>query len=215
MGGMHGFGRIPIDEDDRPFHHPWEARVFASNLALAVHTANIDRFRYRIETIPPAEYLSASYYERWLASVLALAEEQGFLTPGQLQSIRAGQVPMTTPADTEAAPPELADLMVNAPAGGKRDLSGESRFAVGDPVRAVQRHTAGHTRLPRYVRGRAGTVVRDNGNQLFADIHADTGERVKQRVYTVRFNATELWGPDANPGDTVNVDLWESYLDAP
>jgi hypothetical protein len=33
-------------------------------------------------------------------------------------------------------------------------------------------------------------------------------------VYSVRFEARELWGPDASPIDTVYVDLWDDYLDA-
>jgi len=215
MGGMHGFGPIPIDAHGRTFSHPWEARAFACNLALGAMVGNVDRFRFLIESMPPAEYLAASYYERWLAATLALAEEQGFLSVGQLQAIREGQVPRTQPAQVDAVPPAVVELMANAPSPGQRDYSGHPRFAVGDRVRAVQRHIPGHTRLPRYVRGHIGVIARDNGNQAFPDTHAATGQVEQQRLYTVSFRATELWGAEANVRDSVRVDLWESYLDEP
>jgi len=213
MGGMHGFGAIPIDEGYLPFHETWQARVFANNLALSVHTGNVDRFRFLMESMPPAEYLSSSYYERWLAGMLAIVEEKGFLDSNQVREIHAGQTPSTSPADIEAVPPAVVDAMLNAPSQGPRDLSGTPRFAVGDHVRAGCRHTTGHVRLPRYVRGHPGEIVKDNGNQLFPDTHAHNGEMELQRLYTVSFRATDLWGQDANPKDSVRLDLWEAYLD--
>jgi nitrile hydratase len=213
MGGMHGFGAIPIDDGYLPFHETWQGRVFANNLALSVHTANVDRFRFLIESMPPAEYLSSSYYERWMASLLAIAEEKGFLDNDQVREIRAGQIPWTSPADTEAVSPAFVDMILNAPSQGARDLSGTPRFMVGDRVRAACRHTPGHVRLPRYVRGHPGEIVKDNGNQLFPDTHAHSGEVDLQRLYTVSFRATDLWGQDANPHDSVRLDLWEAYLD--
>ncbi len=213
MGGMHGFGAIPIDDGYQPFHKPWQARVFASNLALSVHAGNVDHFRFMIESMPPAEYLSSSYYERWMASVLAHVEEEGFLDSDQVRAIRAGQIPSTSPADTEAVPPAFVDMILNAPSQGSRDLSGSPRFAVGDRVRARCPHRSGHTRLPRYVRGHPGVIVKDNGNQLFPDTHAQNGEMELQRLFTVSFRATDLWGQDASPRDSVRLDLWEAYLD--
>jgi nitrile hydratase len=213
MGGMHGFGAIPIDEGYLPFHETWQARVFANNMALSVHTGNVDHFRFLIESIPPAQYLSSSYYERWMAGMLAIVEEKGFLDSNQVREIRAGQIPSTSPADIEAVPPAIVDAMLNAPSQGLRDLSGTHRFAVGDRVSAACRHTTGHVRLPRYVRGHPGEIVKDNGNQLFPDTHARNGEIELQRLYTVSFRATDLWGPDANPNDSVRLDLWEAYLD--
>ena len=213
MGGMHGFGAIAIDDGYQPFSETWQARVFATNLALSVHTGNVDHVRFLIESMPPQEYLSGNYYERWLASLLAVAGEKGFLDGDQLQSIRDGKVPVTSPADTEAVPPAVVSLFVNAPSQGARDVSGTPRFTTGDNVRAKIQRTPGHTRLPRYVRGHQGVIVKDNGNQLFPDTHARTGEEEMQRLYTVSFAATELWGHEANPNDTVRLDLWDAYLD--
>ena len=213
LGGMHGFGAIAIDDGYHPFDETWQARVFATNLALSVHTGNVDRFRFLIESMPPGQYLAGSYYERWLASQLATAEEKGFLDSDQLQSIREGRVPDTSPAGTEALTPGIVSLFVNAPSPGTRDLSGSPRFRAGDKVKARNRRIPGHTRLPRYVRGHPGEIVKDNGNQLFPDTHARTGEEEMQRLYTVSFAATDLWGQDANPNDSVRLDLWDAYLD--
>ena len=214
MGGMHGFGKVPTEDNGKPFAQPWQARVFATNLAMSVHTGNVDRFRFQLESIPPEDYLVSSYYERWLAAMMANAREQGFLDNDQLQTILAGTIPDVKPADTEAAPPGVVAMMLDHCADGGRDYSGTGRFAVGDKVRAVNRHTPGHTRLPRYVRGHQGAILKDNGNQLLPDIHAKTGEVVLQRLYTVTFDAVDLWGAEANPRDSVCLDLWESYLDA-
>ena len=52
LGGMHGFGAIPIETDEPLFHEPWEGRVWAMQRAVAPTT---DRFRWTIEQMPPAE----------------------------------------------------------------------------------------------------------------------------------------------------------------
>jgi len=87
------------------------------------------------------------------------------------------------------------------------------RHAEGDAVAARNINTAGHTRVPRYVRGRRGTVVRDHGVFIFADAHAVDGQRKPQHCYSVRFEAHELWGEDATAKDAVYVDLWDDHLD--
>ncbi len=71
-----------------------------------------------------------------------------------------------------------------------------------------------HTRLPRYVRGRLGTVAACPGAFAFADSLAQGKGADLQHVYTVRFEGSELWGPDAGPKDAVYIDLYESYVEA-
>ena len=214
MGGMHGFGPVDTNDDGVLFPNEWESRVLATNLAMSIHLGNnVDRFRFRIESMPPAEYLAASYYERWLASMLSGIEELGLLNDGELAEIRAGRCPDVTPAETAALAPDIAAVMVNAPAGKQRDMSGSPAFTVGQQVRARAMHRAGHTRMPRYVRGCTGTIVSDNGNQLLPDTHSDSGKEVMERLYTVRFSSSDIWGDTASPRDSVCVDLWESYLE--
>ena len=80
VGGMHGFGPLAIERDEPPFHHEWEARVFAINrFLLKARRYTLDEFRATIERMPPAEYLAASYYERWLFAIEKLAGEKGVL----------------------------------------------------------------------------------------------------------------------------------------
>lgn len=80
MGGLHGFGPLAVESDEPPFHHEWEARVFAINRILLKRGAyTLDEFRDAIERMPPAEYLHASYYERWLHAIESLVAEKGVL----------------------------------------------------------------------------------------------------------------------------------------
>jgi hypothetical protein len=78
IGGQTGFGPVPADDEGGPFHADWEARVFALNTVLRRReTYDVDEFRDAIERIPPEEYLSASYYERWLMGMEILLDEKG------------------------------------------------------------------------------------------------------------------------------------------
>jgi hypothetical protein len=78
VGGQSGFGPVPVGDDGRPFHADWEARVYALNAVLRARGIyNVDEFRDAIERIPPAEYLGASYYERWLRAMETLLAEKG------------------------------------------------------------------------------------------------------------------------------------------
>lgn len=108
---------------------------------------------------------------------------------------------------------DVGRRLVWNPRGARVDAPIPPRFRPGDSVRARNLHPAGHTRLPRYVRGRRGVVWRDHGVFVFPDSHAlGLGPR-PQHVYSVRFEARELWGPQGHPRDAVYVDLWDEYLD--
>ena len=89
----------------------------------------------------------------------------------------------------------------------------EPRFAEGDRVRARNINPPGHTRLPRYVRGRVGIVDRIHGTHVFPDTNARLEGEGPQPRYNVRFEATELWGPAAPKHDRLYIDMWEDYLE--
>jgi nitrile hydratase len=91
--------------------------------------------------------------------------------------------------------------------------SGPPRFKVGDSVVTRVVHPAGHTRLPRYARGKRGMVALVKGPYLLPDTNAHLVSRDWQPVYAVRFDARELWGETAEPHSSVCVDVWESYLE--
>ena len=214
MGGMHGFDPLPLEENEPVFHQYWEARVLATNLALSPHLGNnVDRFRFLIESMPPAEYLNSGYYQRWLASMLVACAEQGILTNDELAAIERGEVPESSENIATAIPASAIRNLVTGGEPARRDFSGKAEFSVGQTVRAKNLNSAGHTRLVRYARGKSGEIIADNGKQVLPDDHAMQRGATLQRIYSVRFSASELWGEAANPRDSVCIDLWESYLD--
>jgi nitrile hydratase beta subunit len=212
MGGMHGFGPVQVEKNEPVFHAPWEARVLAIRRAIGSWRKwNIDAGRYSIETLPPADYLRFSYYEKWLASAIKLALGAGLITQRELET---GKRDPNTPV---ATPPLTADkVMPGIKAGSPtvRVTEAKPRFVAGETVRARNINPLGHTRLPRYVRGKLGTIECHHGAHVFPDTNARFEGEKPQYLYTVRFNARELWGEQANPADTVHVDLWEDYLEA-
>jgi nitrile hydratase beta subunit len=205
MGGMDGFGPVVSEPNEPVFHAAWERRMFA--LALAVPFAvsyGDDHFRREIERLPPADYLRAGYYEKWLRAMHTLLAERGVL-PGGAAARAPTQPPLAAAGVEEAI---AAGATTRQPDEGLM-----ARFLAGDGVIARNIHPAGHTRLPRYVRGRPGVVVADRGVFGFPDSNA-AGEGLRpQHVYTVAFDARALWGDDTT-ADSVCVDLWEDYLEA-
>lgn len=211
MGGMQGFGPVQPEADEPVFHAEWERRAFALTLAMAPAGGwNLDMSRHARESLPPAQYLSSSYYEIWLAALERLMIERELISA---EEIAAGH---------SLAPPREVKRVLSADQvaatlgrGGptERDAETPARFKVGDRVRARNVHPRGHTRLPRYVRGQIGVLHLVHGCHVFPDTHAHgLGER-PQWLYCVLFSARDLWGPEARANDEVRLDLWESYLE--
>jgi nitrile hydratase len=214
MGGLQGFGAIrPEPEAEEPlFHEPWEARALGLVLASgALGQWSLDRSRHARESLPPAVYLTDSYYELWLDGLARLLVEAGVVGEDELAAGRAAG-----PADPALTARRLDPAVVPEvlARGGPATLASETpaRFAAGDRVRVAVRHPRGHSRAPRYVRGRAGTVIRVHGGHVLPDASAE-GRRVGETLYTVRFDAAELWGPDADGPGAVHLDLWDRYLE--
>lgn len=210
MGGMHGFGPIEPEADEPVFHHDWEKRVLALNLATGfLRRWNIDMGRSTIERMPPADYLRASYYEKWLYRLERLLVERGLLTAEEL---RAGR-PRGRAEGVRALPAaEVETALRGRRAARMDDELKPPRFKAGDRVRTLNIHPEHHTRLPRYARDKIGVVDRDHGVFIFPDEHARTGRKVPSRCYAVRFEARTLWGLDAGPRDAVYIDLFDEYL---
>lgn len=206
MGGMHGFGPVVPEQNEPIFHADWERRMYA--LALPVMRAaqiNIDEFRHAIERIPPARYLASSYYERWLAAAETLLVERGIVTRDELLAKE----------DRSVDPNLIANAIPArgpAPVKNKSAKTTSARFAKGDRVRARNINPTGHTRLPRYVRGKDGVVARDWGVFVFADTNAHHAGEKRQHCYSVAFDARELWGKSASH-ERLYIDLWEDYLE--
>jgi len=202
LGGMEGFGPVVVERDEPVFHAAWERTVFGLATAVAAaRIANTHEHRHAIERMDPAHYLTASYYERWLTALGTLLVEKGVVTVAE-PARGAPHFPPSRPAALAPVPPR------GARAAG-------ARFAVGDIVRVRPSHPVGHTRCPRYVRGRRGIVVRVDPAVPLPDIAVRSTEPCEEPTYSVRFAARELWGDAASAADAIHVDLWDSYLEAP
>ena len=210
MGGMHGMGPVEIEKNEPVFHAHWEKRVFALRLACAFHRKwNGDMNRYAVERMPPAEYLAATYYEKVLFGFQKLLVERGLVSANELESGRAEGVAAVAALLTV----EGIDTLLRNRIRARREEAVPSKFKAGDRVAARNIHPAGHTRLPRYVRGRHGRIERDCGVYVFPDSSAMTGDPKPQHLYTVSFAARELWGPEASARDSVYMTLWDDHLD--
>jgi nitrile hydratase len=212
MGGMHGLGPLVIESNEPVFHAAWEGRVYAMHRAVGPWRKwNIDRGRFEIEMLPAADYLRMSYYEKWFARFVSLLIETGMITEEEAKTGRPdpGSVRLT-PALRPAQVPAMA-LHRNIPSS--RDPKIKARFKVGQKVRARNIHPEGHTRLPRYARGKEGVIDRDHGVHVFPDASAMGKGDQRQHCYSVRFASRELWGAAANPRDSVYIDLWDDHLE--
>ncbi len=108
---------------------------------------------------------------------------------------------------------DMVPTLVSTGASARVDEDVPPRFKVGDKVRARNLNPYGHTRLPRYIRGKVGVVDRNHGVFVFPDTAAHGGGEKPQNVYSVRFEARELWGDAAPAGDSLYIDLWDDYVD--
>jgi nitrile hydratase subunit beta len=212
MGGMQGFGTVAYDPADPLFHEDWERRAFAMALLSMNRLSgqNLDAMRHALERLSPLEYLNDGYYGRWLKMAETLLTDSGVIAPGAVDA-RARRLQ----GEEVAEPPEPVlskpDYAATGP-GSLRQIDDSPLFKIGDRVRAKDMHPAGHTRLPRYVRGRTGTVEHIQPAALLPDTNAHfTGEN-PQHVYGVAFDSTDLWGAEAEPF-VLRIDLFESYLE--
>ena len=204
FGGMHGYGPVDPEPGEPPFHAEWEKRALALTLAMgATGQWNIDMSRSARESLPPLRYLSSSYYEIWIAGLEKLMLERGLVSAAEIEAGHALE-PARPVARVLKAQDVGAVLSRGSPT--ERPASAPARFAVGDEVRMRNDHPRGHTRLPRYVRGRRGRIEAVRGCHVFADTHAARFDEAPQWLYTVSFAGTELWGEGADPQLRVSVD---------
>jgi len=214
VGGMHGFGPVDWDEGP-PSLDDWEAAVVAIQGATRrTGLINIDEFRHGIERMAPAHYLGSSYFEHWLDGIARVLVEKGAIDPAALDARTAffAERPDGAARDAlAAAPPATRPSVPHR--GYVRPERAPPRFRAGDAVRARTTHPAGHTRLPRYARGRRGVIAAYHGVHVFPDTHAHGLGEQPQPLYSVRFEARELWGESAEPREAVYLDAWEPYLE--
>ena len=212
MGGMQGWGTVTIDPDEPVFREWWHGRAFAMGaMSMGLSGTNLDAFRHGLERLHPYDYLADGYYGRWLACAETLLVDSGVIPPDAVEA-RARNLSgesVDEPADVEENKP----VYERGGAGSLREIDDPHAFSVGDEVRAKDIRTGGHTRMPGYIRGRTGTVHALRPAALLPDTNAHFAGENPQHVYTVEFDSTELWGPDAEAAK-LRIDLFESYLEA-
>ncbi len=211
MGGMHGFGKVEPEKNEPVFHAEWEARCLALNRAMAALGAwNIDEGRAGIEELPPAVYLTSSYYGKWALRLENLLVKFGLVGADEIaagHALRAGK-PLAGKLGVAELPATLTRGAFARPA------QAAARFKVGDRVRAKNLQPATHTRLPRNARGHVGVNEAIRGCHVFPDTSALGAGENPQWLYTVLFAGRELWGETTDPTLTVSIEAFEPYLEA-
>lgn len=213
LGGVLGFGPVPIETDEPVFHSDWEGSVVAGILStIGAGLYNVDQFREAIDEMDPFFYIGAGYYGRWLHTLEANCVKVGVLSAEEIEermhAVAVGVAPQT------AADPAIADglrtlLREGAPA--TRPLDRAPRFAVGAPVRGRVLPGERHSRIPGYAQGKPGVVHRVHDAYVFPDSNRRGEGESPEHVYSVRFDGADLW-PDGE-ARAVFIDLWESYLE--
>lgn len=211
LGGTHGHGPVMPEPNEPVFHAEWEKRAFALTLAMGMPGGwNIDMSRFARENRPPQEYLAMSYYEIWMAGLETLMKERDLIADDEIVVGHSLHLPL--PNKRVLSPDDVLKVLHR---GGptERDTNTRPAFKPGDRVRAKNINPLTHTRLPRYVRGHVGTVERVLGCHVFPDSNASGAGENPKWLYTVRFDGSELFGPDGDPTTKVSVDAWEPYLE--
>jgi nitrile hydratase len=210
MGGMDGFGKVEPEPDEPVFHAAWEARVMAMNRAMGVTGAwNIDMTRFSREMLAPDVYLASSYYRKWLLGLERILLERALVDADEIaagHALRPGK-----PLKRKFTAADIDRVLTRGSFG--RPPPAPARFTPGARVRAKNINPLTHTRLPRYVRGHIGVVERVHGCHVFPDTVAVGKGEQPQWLYTVCFDARELWGDDADPTVKVSIEAFEPYLE--
>jgi nitrile hydratase len=154
----------------------------------------MDEYRHAIERMSPYHYMSASYYERTLTSLATLLVEKGVTSREELEKLAKGEFPLAGPS-----------------AAGRSNLPDRQQFKPGDRVRVRNEFFAGHIRMPAYIRGKQGVVVRETPAYPFPDAHAHGIQAEDEPTYDVAFRTEDLW-PNASDSAQVHVGVFQSYL---
>lgn len=211
LGGMQGHGPIDVSEPIEPFHAEWEARAWALSKGIGggAPDITIDWWRHVRETTIPSDYLTRPYIDSWLEADMVTLVDSNICTVEELATGKS-----VTPKIGGAVSISAADAIAANQAGATRfdrPVDVEPKFIVGSEIVAQQNASTGHTRLPGYVRGRPGIVHTHHGAHLFPDAVAK-GIEEAEHLYTVAFEARDLWPETHNSKDVIFLDLWESYL---
>jgi nitrile hydratase beta subunit len=212
LGGMDGF-TLPERDQEFPLREEWERVLWSLVFAVVAkpEPAYGGGTRADIERIPPELYLDMPYFAKWLWAEEVAAIRGGVTTRDELQDPEGPLQELESGPFTPATPDEVVAFLTRDDTF-QIPARIDARFRVGDEVSVRNNHPEGHTRCPRYTRGRRGVIQKHHGVHHFQD-HVD-GDVGQQHLYTVSFTATELWGERGNPKDRIHAELWEYHLEA-
>jgi len=211
LGGQMGFGPVNPEPNEPFFHTEWEKRAMGMTLCCGSLGAwTLDESRHARESLHPAIYYTSSYYELWARGLEMLLQRHGFVT---VNDLAAGEAVDGTRAPKRVL--KAADVPAAMARGGpcSRPVATQPKFKAGDKVRTRNMHPTGHTRLPRYARGKLAVIEAVREAYVLPDANAHAKGENPEWVYTVAFTGPELWGDAADPSLTVSIDAWESYLE--
>jgi nitrile hydratase len=209
IGGRQGFGAVRWQKDraEKAFDEDWQGRAWAMCMLTFAGWRDkpeiwtLDWFRHVRERIEPVDFLTRDYYDQWVQSLAATLIDNGTIT---LQELVPGA--RSDPAWSAGSGTRPAAATATGDAREPVPL-----FKVGDRVSTKPSVEAFHTRLPGYVRGRTGVIEESHGSRPLADASA-AGVIKPEPLYTVGFEAGELWPEAQGRRERVFVDAWESYL---
>ena len=209
VGGAPGFGPIAIEKNEPVFHEEWEGRVFGMMTTVGHRSFPM---RPAIESIDPATYLASRYYQKWLNALEIGFVQSGTFTVDELNDRvelhrTNPDIPVSQNHDSELA----GSARKNRYSQRSPKYKGDPAFSVGDSVLTRHIDPSGHTRIPHYAQGKHGVIHALRGVYDLLDLKVQ-GVRRPEPVYTVGFDAHELWGDEAESPQRVYIDLWESYL---
>ena len=217
MGGNPAQLVIPDKRDDPKFEEEWHRRVLGITIAVGAMGAwSIDASRYARESLPRSDYIKFSYYEKWLGGLTNLLFQKGFISKNEILSCRGeSEAPLAWREKILNVRHVSAVLTAGAPT--RRD-GPDPIFSLGQQVCAklpsdTLSVTSGHTRLPHYISGKVGAIIKCHGVHVLPNTNAHFLGEYPENLYAVEFKASALWERNYPSSDTVVVDCWESYLE--
>jgi nitrile hydratase subunit beta len=220
LGGMHGLGPVPLD-DDSIWHERWEARLTGATLAAVVSGILVPpTHRTAIEGLHPVAYMSMSYFQNWQYALERMSVISGAVTAEEIEERVAELLENSDTSLPSGSNPEIksrVEHLMNV--GIPAEVIEQHRpphFAVGDTV-ITKCVTAvpgrDHTRIPGYAQGRKGVIVSVHPPMILEDALVADGTIRLEDVYSVRLHSADIW-PATGQAHHILVDLWDSYLDA-
>ena len=177
-------------------HYTWPEWVdyFSAELAPEGHYPDGDpkKLEAAAESLSgDAENIEQHYSKHWVTACEKLLVAKGILSKEEVDGL---------------APPPKATAAVGAPEVAPK-------FSKDDPVRVRDMEPIGHAHLPVYLRRKHGVVERVLGAFTFPDADQPSVAEGQRTMYSVRFTAREVWGPDASARDSLFFNVWDFYLE--